>query len=281
MGVVSNKVERENLKPGDHIYSWRLAYAYSHHGIYVDKGNVIHFTQGDGQEIGTGTGLDHIIGSSLPQHPLDNPCPICGDESRRAGVISSCIDCFLLGGDLYRYEYGVTRAFFLAKARGTCTLALSESEEQVIHRAFYFHCMGFGVYHFMKNNCEDFALCCKTGLKVFPTAKVGQSGQVASFQAAAPTTFQAFLSVPLAVLARSSPLVYAATTIGSLVASYGTYCVKRYINDTGVRQDVKRVVLEGVIIFWHAQELCGLQEFDYYGANCVCAFKISDFISEF
>ena len=32
MGVVSNKIERENLKPGDHIYSWRLAYAYSHHG---------------------------------------------------------------------------------------------------------------------------------------------------------------------------------------------------------------------------------------------------------
>ena len=32
MGVISNKIERENLKRGDHIYSWRLAYAYSHHG---------------------------------------------------------------------------------------------------------------------------------------------------------------------------------------------------------------------------------------------------------
>ncbi|KAL0015184.1 hypothetical protein SO802_002253 [Lithocarpus litseifolius] len=246
MGVVSNKVERENLKPGDHIYSWRLAYAYSHHGIYVNEGNVIHFTRGEGQEIGTGTGLDHIIGSSLPQQPSDNPCPICGDESRRDGVISSCIDCFLSGGDLYRYEYGVTPAFFLAKARGgTCTLALSESEEQVIHRAFYFLRKGFGVYHVMKNNCEDFALCCKTGLKVIPTVKAGQSGQAASFKAAASSqAADVFLSVPPAFLARSSPLVYAATSVGSLVASYGTYCVNRYINDIGIRQDVTRVVLE-------------------------------------
>ena len=205
-------------------------------GIYVDNGNVIHFTQGEGQEIGTGTGLDRIIGSSLPQHPLDNPCPICGDESRSDGVISSCIDCFLSGGDLYRYEYGVTPALFLAKARGgTCTLASSESEEQVIHRAFYFLKKGFGVYHVMKNNCEDFALCCKTGLKVISTVKVGQSGQAATFQAATGV----FLS-----LACLTPLGYAATSVASLVATYGTYSVKRYINDIGVRRDVERVVLE-------------------------------------
>ncbi|KAF3973289.1 hypothetical protein ACB098_01G195800 [Castanea mollissima] len=237
MGVV----ERESLKPGDHIYSWRLAYAYSHHGIYVDKGNVIHFTRGEGQEIGTGTGLDHIIGSSVPQHPLDNPCPICGDESRSDGVISSCVDCFLSGGDLYRYEYGVTPAVFFAKARGgTCTLASSESEEQVIDRAFYFLRKGFGVYDVLKNNCEDFALCCKTGLQVIPTVNVGQSGQAASFQAAAGV----ILYVPLAFLARSSPLGYAGTSVVGLAASYGKYCVNRYINDIGVRQDVTRVVLE-------------------------------------
>ncbi|XP_030955947.1 uncharacterized protein LOC115978061 [Quercus lobata] len=241
MGVLTNKIKREDLKPGDHIYSYRLAYTYSHHGIYVDKGNVIHFTRGEGQEIGTGTGLDHIIGSSLPQHPLDNPCPICSDQSRSDGVISSCIDCFLSGGDVYRYEYGVTPAFFLAKARGgTCTRASSESEEQVIHRAFYFLRKGFGVYDVMKNNCEDFALCCKTGWKVIPTVDGGQSGQAATFQAAAGV----ILSVPVAFLARSSPVGYAATSVARLVASCGTFCVNRYINDIGVRRDVVKVVLE-------------------------------------
>ncbi|XP_050269968.1 protein LEAD-SENSITIVE 1-like [Quercus robur] len=241
MGVLTNKIKREDLKRGDHIYSYRLAYTYSHHGIYVDAGNVIHFLRGEGQEIGTGTALDNIIGSSLPHHPLDNPCPICGDESRRDGVISSCIDCFLSGGDLYRYEYGVTRTFFLAKVRGgTCTLASSESPEQVIHRAFYFLRKGFGDYDVIKNNCEDFALCCKTGLRVIPTVSMGQSGQAASFQAAAGI----IISSSLVFLARSSPLGFLATNVTGLAGGYGKYCVNRLANDIGVRRDVMKVVLE-------------------------------------
>ncbi|XP_030955940.1 protein LEAD-SENSITIVE 1-like [Quercus robur] len=237
MGVLTNKIEREDLKPGDHIYSYRLAYTYSHHGIYVDAGNVIHFTRGEGQETGTGTVLDRFIGSSLPQQcPLDDPCSICDDQSKGDGVISSCIDCFLSGGDLYLYEYDVTRKFFLAKPRGgTCTLASSESPDQVIHRAFYFLRKGFGVYDVIKNNCEDFALCCKTGLRVIPT--VGQSGQASSFQAAA-SAGGVILSATVS-MARSSIL-----GVAGLAASCGTYCVKRYINDIGVRRDVMNVVLE-------------------------------------
>jgi hypothetical protein len=105
--------------------------------------------------------------SSSPFNPLDIPCPICGDQSKLDGVISSCIDCFLLGGDLYRFEYGVKPAFFLAKVRGgTCTLASSDSPKEVIHRASYLLQNGFGVYHICKNNCEHFAMYCKTGLVV-------------------------------------------------------------------------------------------------------------------
>jgi hypothetical protein len=33
MGLLSNKIDREVLKPGDHIYSWRNAYLYGHHGL--------------------------------------------------------------------------------------------------------------------------------------------------------------------------------------------------------------------------------------------------------
>ncbi|KAK7818639.1 protein LEAD-SENSITIVE 1 [Quercus suber] len=241
MGVLTNKIERENLKPGDHIYCYRLAYTYSHHGIYVDAGNVIHFTWGESQETGTGTVLDRFIGCLPQRRPLDNPCSICDDQSKGNGVISSCIDCFLSGGDLYLYEYGVTRNFFLAKARGgTCTLASSEPPEQVIHRAFYFLRKGFGVYDVMKNNCEDFALCCKTGLQVIPTVSVGQSGQAASFQAAAGV----ILSSSLVFLTRSSPLGFLATNVTGLAGIYGKYCVNRLVNDIGVRQDVRRVVLE-------------------------------------
>lgn len=35
MGVLSNRVERAQIKAGDHIYSWRAAYTYSHHGNSV------------------------------------------------------------------------------------------------------------------------------------------------------------------------------------------------------------------------------------------------------
>ncbi|KAF9598301.1 hypothetical protein IFM89_026568 [Coptis chinensis] len=45
------------------------------------------------------------------------------------GVVSSCLNCFLSGGILYRFEYEVGPALFLAKARGgTCTLAVSDPD---------------------------------------------------------------------------------------------------------------------------------------------------------
>lgn len=34
MGILSNKIERDEVKPGDHIYSWRNAYIYAHHGSF-------------------------------------------------------------------------------------------------------------------------------------------------------------------------------------------------------------------------------------------------------
>jgi hypothetical protein len=35
MGLLSQRVERSEIKPGDHIYTWRAGYAYSHHGTYA------------------------------------------------------------------------------------------------------------------------------------------------------------------------------------------------------------------------------------------------------
>ncbi|PON74986.1 Endopeptidase, NLPC/P60 domain containing protein [Parasponia andersonii] len=236
MGLFSNKIEREQLKPGDHIYSWRHAYIYAHHGIYVGEGNVIHFTRGAGQEIGTGTILDRLIFSSSPSHSVDNPCPRCGDQSKLDGVISSCLDCFLWGGELYRFEYGVNPALFVAKARGgTCTLASSDPQEHVLHRAHYLLQNGFGVYDIFKNNCEDFAIYCKTGLLVFTRISVGRSGQAASFLAAA----GAIVSSPLRFLTTSAP--------GLAVVGCGMYCVSRLVSDIGIRRDVTKVPVEKLV----------------------------------
>jgi hypothetical protein len=43
MGLLSNRISKEDLHPGDHIYSWRRAYTYDHHDIYVEDSKVIHF----------------------------------------------------------------------------------------------------------------------------------------------------------------------------------------------------------------------------------------------
>ncbi|KAB2611962.1 hypothetical protein D8674_019994 [Pyrus ussuriensis x Pyrus communis] len=236
MGVLSNKIQRDLLKPGDHIYSWRHAYLYAHHGIYVGEGKVIHFTRGAGQEIGTGTVLDRFLISSSPSHSPDNPCPNCGNLSTVDGVMSSCIDCFLSGGYLYLFEYGVTPAFFVAKARGgTCTLARSDPPEDVLHRASFLLQNGFGSYDIFKNNCEDFAIYCKTGLLVFTSISVGRSGQAASFVAAATAVV-------------SSPLRFLTTSFTGLGAvGCGMYCVSRLVSDIGIRRDVRKVSVERLI----------------------------------
>lgn len=244
VNVFSNKIEREALNPGDHIYSWRQAYIYAHHGIYVGDGKVIHFTRGAGQEIGTGTVLDRWIFSSSPSHPSDSPCPNCGDISRADGVILSCLDCFLAGGELYLFEYNVSPAFFLAKARGgTCTLAKSDPTEDVLHRAQFLLKNGFGVYHLFKNNCEDFAIYCKTGLLVFTSVSVGRSGQCTSILAACTAVV-------------SSPLRFLTASVGGLTAvGCGIYCLSRFVSDIGIRRDVEKIPVERLVARGESSEV--------------------------
>ncbi|XP_076941881.1 protein LEAD-SENSITIVE 1-like [Bidens hawaiensis] len=233
--ILSNKIDKSQLKPGDHIYSWRTAWIYAHHGIYIGDDKVIHFTRGGGQEIGTGTVLDRIILSSSHSNS-DNPCVKCGDLSNADGVISSCLNCFLSGGDLYLFKYSVSPAIFLAKARGgTCTLASSDPPDDAIHRAKFLLENGFGVYNIFKNNCEDFAIYCKTGLLVFTTISVGRSGQAASFLAATSAIV-------------SSPLRYLTTSFSGLaVVGCGVYCLSRFLADIGIRRDVNKISVERLV----------------------------------
>jgi len=208
-----------------------------HSGIYAGGGKVIHFTRGAGQEVGTGTVLDSVIFSSSTSSDHSRPpCPVCGDQSNLSGVISSCLDCFLWGGDLYLFEYGVTPAFFLVKARGgTCTLASSDPPEDVLHRASFLLENGFGGYNIFKNNCEDFAIYCKTGLLVVTDISVGRSGQASAFVAA----ISAVVSSPLRFL----------TTSFSGLAAVGCvmYCGSRLVSDIGVRRDVTKVPVESLV----------------------------------
>ncbi|KAL8201625.1 hypothetical protein R6Q57_010772 [Mikania cordata] len=232
MGVLSNRLDRGSLKLGDHIYSWRTAYIYAHHGIYVGDDKVVHFTR-RGQEVGTGTVLDVLLVSSAPRRSLV-PCTTCTHTDDTNGVMTSCLNCFLSGGILYRFEYAVSPAVFLAKARGgTCTLAVSDPNEIVVHRANYLLNNGFGCYNVFKNNCEDFAIYCKTGLLVVDQRTMGQSGQAVSI-----------IGGPLAAVL-STPLRLVTTNVYGMVATaVGVYCASRYAADIGMRRDVMKVDVE-------------------------------------
>ncbi|KAF8779375.1 hypothetical protein HU200_002642 [Digitaria exilis] len=233
-----NRIGKESLKAGDHIYSWRAAWVYAHHGIYVGDDKVIHFTRGRDQEVGTGTVIDILLLSSAPKRS-NTPCPVCTNEADDAstetnGVVSSCLNCFLAGGALYRFDYSVNPALFLAKARGgTCTLAPSDPDEAVIRRAKYLLSNGFRCYNLFKSNCEDFAIYCKTGLLVAERGVVGQSGQAISI-----------IGGPLAAVI-STPFRLVTTNIyGMAVMAVGVYCASRYAADIGNRRDVVKVEVE-------------------------------------
>lgn len=233
--LLSNKIKKDELKPGDHIYSWRCNYLYSHHGIYVGDDKVVHFTR-SGHEIGTGTWLDNLIYSSSPARSSDSQCERCGDQSTATGVISSCLDCFLGGGELYLFQYDVPPQVFLAKVRGgTCTLAKPDPPEDVIHRAEHLLQNGFGWYNVFNNNCEDFAIYCKTGLLVFTSGSVGRSGQATSLVAAT----AAVVSSPLRFLTTSYP--------GLAAVGCTIYCVSRFVADIGVRRDVMKIPVERLV----------------------------------
>ncbi|KAK4772909.1 hypothetical protein SAY87_027928 [Trapa incisa] len=234
MGLLSNRVNRASLQPGDHIYSWRTAYIYAHHGIYIGENKVIHFTR-QGQEVGTGTVLDLLLVSSGPSRSII-PCPTCTRQEVSHGVVSSCLDCFLSGGVLYRFKYSVSPAHFLAKARGgTCTLAVSDQNDIVVHRANHLLENGFGCYNVFKHNCEDFAIYCKTGLLVLDRRAIGQGGQAVSI-----------VGGPLAAVL-STPLLLVTTNVyGMAATAVGVYCMSRYAADigSGVRRDVVKVSVE-------------------------------------
>ncbi|MCO5548914.1 hypothetical protein L7F22_002376 [Adiantum nelumboides] len=207
-------------------------------GIYVGDDSVIHFTRGQGVETGTGTCLDKIFSSSLSPSQTSSPCTKCAVNFGSNGVVLTCLECFLSGQVLYRFQYSENALTFFAKARGgMCTLAMSDAPETVLHRSQYLLANGFGCYHIFQNNCEDFAVYCKTGLLVVERRSIGRSGQAVSF-----------LGAPLAAVF-SSPLRFiVAQSWGCIVVSVGMYCLSRYAADVGVRKDVAKIAVEDLAV---------------------------------
>ncbi|CAN1794080.1 Protein LEAD-SENSITIVE 1 [Linum perenne] len=111
----------------------------------------------------------------------------------------------------------------MAKLRGgTCTTATSDPPSTVVHRAMYLLQNGFGNYDVFQNNCEDFALYCRTGLLITDKEGVGRSG----------APLAAILSSPLKLLMPSP--------VGVATVTAGMYCMSR--------SDVVKVAVEDLAL---------------------------------
>ncbi|KAH6759316.1 hypothetical protein C2S51_019551 [Perilla frutescens var. frutescens] len=213
MGLLSHKVKGSDLEEGDHVYVYRVAGAYSHHGIYVGNGMVVHVS------------VDSCISSSNCSASCSSSSGeyCCGFRRAENAVTMTCLDCFLKKGWLCRYKYGVSTGAFIAKVRaGTCTMAESDASEAVIHRAMYLLENGFGDYHLLRYNCEVFALYCKTERLIFYTQRsstLRSCGQATSAFIVPSTAILSAINVPLAV--------------GAAVVMH-TWL--KYANDIGVRK---------------------------------------------
>ncbi|KAH6769210.1 hypothetical protein C2S51_014546 [Perilla frutescens var. frutescens] len=273
MGLLSHKVERSDLEPGDHVYVYRGGVGiYSHHGNYVGNGMVVHLIV-DNFSSSSNCSASCSSSSSSDEHG-------CGSRKDGSAVTMTCLDCFLKKGSLRRYEYGVSKAaFIMVKHRpGTCTMAESDDAEKVIHRAMYLLENGFGEYHLLKNNCEVFAIYCKTGFLSYKqrtcssalggrfwqagpasSALEGCFGQ-ATTAVLAPTGVVNFggtglFAGGLAIAALELPLIAAfpvAGVVGGAVAS-GVNIAARYTHDISRRHDIREVEVERLQEFRRTQ----------------------------
>lgn len=168
--------------------------------------------------------------NQLPQCPN---VPDCGFQKPHSLVLLSCLECFISEGSLCRFKYGVSPAAFLVKLRGgTCTTAESEAPDIVIHRAMYLLHSGFGQYDVFKNNCEDFALYCKTGLLIPGHGAPGSSGQVSGvFGATLAAVYSSLMANPICMVATGASL----------------YCLSRFCNDIGVNSASIKVEVEDMV----------------------------------
>jgi len=117
------------MSAGDHLFYYRAGGVYSHHGIDCGDGMVIHY-------------------ESSPWMKLAGSCRVAGHRSTATTprIARVTWDEFALGSDVFVRDYP----------------AECDAAEQVLARAR--GRIGEACYDIFGNNCEHFAVWCKTGI---------------------------------------------------------------------------------------------------------------------
>ena len=130
-------VRKEDLKPGDHIYTYRRHGLYAHHGIYLGA---------DQEEC-------EVVHVSSVEKSKSN-----------ATVIGTTLKEFLADGTLRLVAYDSPVVTRMMKRFGSCHCNESRPAKEVIQTAkeYLSHPETWGSYNLFRRNCEHFAVYCKT-----------------------------------------------------------------------------------------------------------------------
>ena len=136
-GKIFHDIEKWELKPGDHIYSYRKGIFYSHHGIYIGEEGmeVIHFSNVQG-------------------------------KNKSSAIVCSCtLEEFADGGKIRLVAYNVHPVKKKFKRSESSHIRKSKPASKVIKTAkhYYDNPWEWKAYSLHGNNCESFAVFCKTG----------------------------------------------------------------------------------------------------------------------
>ncbi|XP_064385561.1 uncharacterized protein LOC135334338 [Halichondria panicea] len=139
----THRIQRDDLKPGDHIYAYRKLRIYAHHGIYIGKNKsgihiVIHFTGDPGTK----------------------------KSKSSAKIRTSSLDDFLDGAHLRLVSYDDGSSIIKRSGISQFVESLPASEVVGMAETFAMDPDTWEDYNFFTNNCEHFCIFCKTGKKV-------------------------------------------------------------------------------------------------------------------
>ena len=135
-GLLFQMVRKNELRPGDHIYAYRYGGIYAHHGIYIGE---------------PGMEVIHFSGNKCEGNPYIQSCTY--EEFKGHALFVR----------LVAYDVNPLTTFF--KRAQTTHPYKSKPAKEVIETAQYYlkNPQSYDDYHFYFNNCESFAIYCKTG----------------------------------------------------------------------------------------------------------------------
>ena len=158
----------DQAKYGDVIFVDRGL--YKHFGIYSGEGRkerVIHYVEQDGS--GVFDGCKGVVAETSLKEFLDGDSEYCVFEFEDLDVLDKLKDCFFASFNPFSKKKALSLGAEIISDTVSFLFDLEKEEERLyspqetVERAR--SCIGQGEYDLLTQNCEHFAMWCKTGAK--------------------------------------------------------------------------------------------------------------------